>query len=43
MFVFAAVVIASAEPSPTLVATGQEFNISEFLLIQWLAPGVRGT
>jgi hypothetical protein len=40
MFVFAAVVILlSAEHfAEALVATGQEFNISEFLLIQWLAP-----
>ena len=40
MFVFAAVVILlSAEHfADALVATGQEFNISEFLLIQWLAP-----
>ena len=37
---FAAVVILlSAEHfAEALVATGQEFNISEFLLIQWLAP-----
>jgi cation:H+ antiporter len=40
MFVFAAVVILlSAEHfAEALVATGQEFDINEFLLIQWLAP-----
>jgi cation:H+ antiporter len=40
MFVFAAVVILlSAEHfAEALVATGKEFNINEFLLIQWLAP-----
>jgi cation:H+ antiporter len=40
MFLFAAVVILlSAEHfAEALVATGQEFGISEFLLVQWLAP-----
>ena len=40
MFVFAAgVILACAEPfAEALVATGQEFGISEFLLVQWLAP-----
>ena len=40
MFVFAAVVILlSAEHfAEALVATGEQFNINEFLLIQWLAP-----
>src|SRR4029450_6595187 len=40
MFVFAAVVILlSAEHfADALVATGEQFNINEFLLIQWLAP-----
>jgi len=33
------VILLSAEHfADALVATGQEFNISEFLLIQWLAP-----
>lgn len=35
----AAVIFASAEPfADSLVELGQQFNISEFLLIQWLAP-----
>lgn len=40
LFVFAAFVIyLSAEHfAEALVATGQEFDISEFLLLQWLAP-----
>jgi cation:H+ antiporter len=40
MFVFAAgVILMVAEHfAESLVATGQEFGISEFLLIQWLAP-----
>ncbi len=40
MFVFAAaVILACAEPfAESLVATGREFGISEFLLVQWLAP-----
>jgi len=40
MFVFAAVVIlACAEPfAEALVETGQQLGISEFLLVQWLAP-----
>ena len=40
IFVFAAVMIlASAEPfAEGLVATGQRFHISQFLLVQWLAP-----
>jgi len=40
MFGFAAVVILlSAEHfAEALVATGEQFNINEFLLIQWLAP-----
>ncbi len=40
MFLFAAVVIlACAEPfAESLVETGREFGISEFLLVQWLAP-----
>ena len=40
MFVFAAgVILVVAEHfAEALVATGQEFRISEFLLIQWLAP-----
>ncbi|PWJ26649.1 cation:H+ antiporter [Branchiibius hedensis] len=40
LFVFAAVVIlASAEPfAESLVASGKEFGIDEFLLVQWLAP-----
>ena len=40
MFVFAAgVILVVAEHfAESLVATGQEFGISEFLLIQWLAP-----
>ncbi len=37
--VAAAVILACAEPfADALVATGQEFHISEFLLVQWLAP-----
>lgn len=40
MFLFAAaVILACAEPfAEALVATGREFGISEFLLVQWLAP-----
>jgi len=40
MFAFsAAVILLCAEPfAEALVATGQEFGISEFLLVQWLAP-----
>lgn len=40
MFVLAAtVILLSAEHfAEALVATGQEFGISEFLLVQWLAP-----
>ena len=40
LFLFAAgVILASAETfADSLVATGQEFGVSEFLLVQWLAP-----
>ena len=40
MFAFAALMIlASAEPfAEGLVATGERFHISTFLLVQWLAP-----
>ncbi|MGH2557131.1 MAG: sodium:proton exchanger [Actinomycetota bacterium] len=40
MFAFAAaVILLCAEPfAESLVATGREFGISEFLLVQWLAP-----
>jgi cation:H+ antiporter len=40
MFVFAAlVIVACAEHfAESLVATGAEFGVSEFLLVQWLAP-----
>jgi cation:H+ antiporter len=40
MFVFAAtVILACAEPfAEALVKTGQQLGISEFLLVQWLAP-----
>jgi cation:H+ antiporter len=40
MFVFAAaVILACAEPfAEALVTTGREFGVSEFLLVQWLAP-----
>ncbi|HET7234995.1 MAG TPA: sodium:proton exchanger [Actinomycetota bacterium] len=40
MFAFsAAVILLCAEPfAEALVATGQEFGVSEFLLVQWLAP-----
>jgi cation:H+ antiporter len=40
MFVFAAtVILLVAEPfAEALVATGEQFGISEFLLVQWLAP-----
>lgn len=35
----AATIIAAAEPfADSLVEIGEEFNVSEFLLIQWLAP-----
>ncbi len=40
MFAFAATVIllCAEHFAESLVATGQEFGISEFLLVQWLAP-----
>jgi cation:H+ antiporter len=40
IFIFAAVMIlVSAEPfAEGLVATGERFHISQFLLVQWLAP-----
>jgi cation:H+ antiporter len=40
LFVFAAFVIylCAEHFAEALVATGQEFDISEFLLLQWLAP-----
>ncbi|MBI4297792.1 MAG: sodium:calcium antiporter [Chloroflexi bacterium] len=40
LFLFAgAVILASAEPfAEGLVATGKAFGISEFLLVQWVAP-----
>lgn len=40
MFAFSAtVILLVAEPfADALVATGREFEISEFLLVQWLAP-----
>ena len=40
MFAFAATVIllCAEHFAEALVATGQEFGISEFLLVQWLAP-----
>jgi cation:H+ antiporter len=40
MFVFAAlVIVACAEHfAEALVATGADFGVSEFLLVQWLAP-----
>ncbi|MEV6863637.1 sodium:proton exchanger [Streptosporangium subroseum] len=40
LFLFAAVVIvASAEPfAQGLIATGKQFGVDEFLLVQWLAP-----
>ena len=40
LFVVAALVIlAAAEPfAESLVATGRSFGVSEFLLVQWLAP-----
>ena len=40
IFVFAAgMILASAEPFASgLVATGHRFHISQFLLVQWLAP-----
>jgi cation:H+ antiporter len=40
LFVFAAaVILASAEPFATsLISTGRELGIDEFLLVQWLAP-----
>ncbi len=40
MFLFAAAVIVScAEPfAEALVQTGRQFGVSEFLLVQWLAP-----
>ncbi|MGZ8628593.1 MAG: sodium:proton exchanger [Actinomycetota bacterium] len=40
MFVFAAtVILLCAEPfAEALVETGKEFGVSEFLLVQWLAP-----
>jgi cation:H+ antiporter len=37
--VAAAVILACAEPfAESLVETGKQFNISEFLLVQWVAP-----
>jgi cation:H+ antiporter len=40
LFLFAAgVIVACAEPfAEALVETGKEFGVSEFLLVQWLAP-----
>jgi cation:H+ antiporter len=40
MFLFAAgIILACAEPfAESLVASGRELGISEFLLVQWLAP-----
>jgi len=40
LFVFAAgVILLCAEPfAESLVATGESFGVSEFLLVQWLAP-----
>lgn len=40
LFLFSAgVILASAEPfSESLVATGKQLGINEFLLVQWLAP-----
>jgi len=40
MFAFAGVVIllVAEHFAESLVATGQEFGVSEFLLVQWLAP-----
>jgi cation:H+ antiporter len=39
MFVSAAVILISAEPfAEALVTTGEEFGISTFLLVQWVAP-----
>jgi cation:H+ antiporter len=39
MFVSAAVILISAEPfADALVTTGEEFGISTFLLVQWVAP-----
>jgi cation:H+ antiporter len=40
LFVFSAgCILGSAEPfAEALLHTGREFNISEFLLVQWLAP-----
>jgi cation:H+ antiporter len=40
MFLFAAgVILACAEPfAESLVASGRELGVSEFLLVQWLAP-----
>src|SRR5439155_2585884 len=37
--VSAGVILACAEPfAEALVSTGEQFHISEFLLVQWLAP-----
>ncbi len=40
LFVFAAaVILASAEPfADSLIQTGTEFGVDQFLLVQWLAP-----
>jgi cation:H+ antiporter len=40
MFLFAAAaILANAKPfSEGLIATGKEFHVNEFLLVQWLAP-----
>ncbi|MBI4497162.1 MAG: sodium:calcium antiporter [Chloroflexi bacterium] len=40
LFLFAAaVILASAEPfAENLISTGKQFGVSEFFLIQWLAP-----
>jgi cation:H+ antiporter len=40
LFLFAAtVILASAEPfAHSLIGTGAEFGVDEFLLVQWLAP-----
>jgi len=38
-FIAAAVILVCAEPfAESLVATGESFGISEFFLVQWLAP-----
>ena len=40
LFVFAAgaILLVAEDFAEALVATGRDFNISEFLLVQWLAP-----